>query len=86
MLNKDDFLQYIAKQYKDANSCTPLEPFIWAVHFNIPKNQRLHLLDNILRQCMTYVKTCYSFLPERQILGKTYEILGIPTVCGQPDK
>lgn len=86
MKNKDAFLQYITQQYTNNNYPTPLEPLIWAIHFNISKYQRLPLLENILLQNITYIRKCYSFLPEKQILGKTYEILGIPTVCGVPNK
>lgn len=86
MLNKEGFMQYIAQQYSDNDCCTPLEPLIWAIHFNIPKYQRLPLLEYIIHQSFSYIRTCYNFLPEKQILGKTYEVLGIPTVCGEPDK
>lgn len=86
MLHKDEFIQYITQKYNNNDCCTLLEPIIWAVHFNIPKFQRLPLLENILLQSTAYIKKCYSFLPDKQILGKTYEILGIPTVCGEPNK
>lgn len=85
MLNKDEFLRYITQHYKD-NRCTLLEPLIWAIHFNVPKYQRLPLLENIILQSMTHIRINYSFLPEKQILGKTYKLLGIPTICGEPDK
>lgn len=85
MLNKDEFLQYITQHYND-NCCTLLEPLIWAIHFNVPKYQRLPLLENILLQNITRTRMNYSFLPEKQILGKAYKDLGIPTVCGKPDK
>lgn len=86
MLNRKKFIQYITHQYNRKGYCTPLETCIWAVHFNVPKCQRLPLLENIIHQCMAHVRQFYSFLPEKQILGKTYEILGIPTVFGQPNK
>lgn len=86
MLDKNKFLQYIIKKYTEKNCCTPLEPQIWAIHFNIPKYQRLPLLENIILQSIKFIRTQYSFLPEKQILGKTYEALGIPTVCGEPNK
>ena len=86
MINKDKFILYITQQYNNNDCCTLLEPIIWAVHFNIPKFQRLPLLENILLRSMAYIKKCYSFLPDKQILGKTYEVLGIPTVCGKPNK
>ncbi|KAE9527584.1 hypothetical protein AGLY_012864 [Aphis glycines] len=86
MLNKDEFILYITQQYNQNDCCTPLEPIIWAVHFNIPKFQRLPVLENILLRSTAFIKKCYSFLPDKQIIGKTYEALGIPTVCGEPDK
>lgn len=86
MQNKDQFLSYITQKYTNNNNCTPLEPLIWAIHFNVPKCQRLPILENILLRSIAYIRTCYNFLPEKQILGKTYEALGIPTVCGVPDK
>lgn len=86
MLNKDEFIQYITQQYNDKNVCTRLHPIIWAIHFNIPKRQRLQILENILHQNMIYIRTHYNFLPENQIVGKTYKILGIPTICGKPNK
>lgn len=86
MLDKDKFLRYITQQYNENSCCTQLEPLIWAIHLNISKYQRLPLLENILLQSMKYIKQRYSFLPEKQILGKTYEVLGIPTICGEPNK
>lgn len=86
MLKKDEFLQYITYQYNNSECCTLLKPVIWAIHFNIPKYQRLQLLENILFENIKYIKTCYSFLSKKQILGKTYEILGIPTIFGEPDR
>jgi hypothetical protein len=85
MINKDEFLRYITQKHKD-NCCTILEPLIWAIHFNVPKYQRLPLLEKILLQNISHIRINYSFLPEKQILGKAYELLGIPTVCGEPDK
>lgn len=86
MLNKNEFIQYIKQQYEKNGCYTQLETIIWAIHFNIPKYQRLPLLENIIHQSMAYIRTCYGFLPEKQVLGKTYEVLGIPAVCGKPDK
>jgi len=86
MLNKDEFLRYITQQYNNNNICTPLQPIIWAIHFNIPKHQRLQILENILQQSMKYIKVHYSYLPEKQIIGKTYKALGIPTICGEPNR
>jgi len=86
MLNKDEFILYITQQYNKNDCCTPLEPIIWAVHFNIPKFQRLPILENIILRSTAYIKKYYNYLPYKQVVGKTYEALGIPTVCGKPDK
>lgn len=86
MSNKNEFVQYVEQQYNNNNFCTSLETIIWAIHFNIPKHQRLPLLENIMLQSITHMKKCYNFLPKKQILGKTYELIGIPTVCGKPNK
>lgn len=86
MLDKEEFLQYIKQKLKNNDCCTRLEPLIWAIHFNISKHQRLPLLEKIFIQNMQYIKACYSFLPRKQIFGKTYEAIGIPTSFGKPNK
>lgn len=85
MRNEDEFLKYVVR-CKQKNLHTQLHPIIWAIHFNISKYKRLQILEKIVNESIAYVRTHYSFLPEKQVIGKAYSVLGIPTTCDKPNK